>query len=223
MTGVQTCALPISKRSVELVSPTKGNADLSAREDRISESLTLDDFVIDEAGEEVICCPAGHAPESSVHDEATGKTKTLMPSAACSACAFSGACLVRRVGVTFSLSHTGKARRLACRRREESTDVFRERYARRSGIESTNSGVKQVTGLRRLRVRGSPRVFMSIRCKVAGWNIRRGAACTRVMEFVKERLGKGRFADKFRRFWLLRELCCQAERESENLGQKIAA
>ena len=126
-------------------------------------------------------------------------------------------------GGRFSLSHTAKGRRLACRRREESTDVFRERYARRSGIESTNSGIKQVTGLRRLRVRGSPRVFMSIRCKVAGWNIRRGAACTRVMEFVKKRLGRGSFADNFRLFWLRRERCRQGGCKAENFGQKIAA
>ena len=158
-----------------------------------------------------------------VHDEGAGKTETVMPNEACSACAFSGACLVRRVGRRFSLSHTAKGRRLASRRREESTDVFRERYARRSGIESTNSGIKQVTGLRRLRVRGSPRVFMSIRCKVAGWNIRRGAACTRVLEFVKKRLGRGSFADNFRLFWLRREWCRQAEGGAENFGQKIAA
>jgi hypothetical protein len=45
-----------------------------------------------------------------------------------------------------------KAHRLAGRRREQQTPVFTERYTRRSGIESTNSGLKNRLGLKRLRV-----------------------------------------------------------------------
>ena len=211
------------EKGVELVSPTKGNADLSAKEETIAESLTLDDFVVDEASEEVVGCPAGHAPESSVHDETTGKTKTVMPQEACSGCAFSGACPIRRVGEKFTLTHTGKERRLACRRREESTEVFRKRYARRSGIEATNSGIKEVTGLRRLRVRGSPRVYMSIWFKVAGWNIRRGAACSRVMEMVRQRLGGGSFGDTLGNFWLRRRVYLECVVISVNFAQKLTA
>ena len=51
------------------------------------------------------------------------------------------------------------------------TDVFRERYRKRSGIEATNSMLKRVTGMGRLRIRGSPGVFHSILLKVAGWNL----------------------------------------------------
>ena len=43
------------------------------------------------------------------------------------------------------------------------------------GIESTNSILKRVTGLDRLRVRGRPAVYSSILLKVAGWNLLRAA------------------------------------------------
>lgn len=168
---------------VELVSPTKGNADLSASEASIAETLTVDDFVFEE--EIVMACPAGHAPVSSVRDETTGRTTTVMDAADCSACAFSAECPIKRGPKGYRLNHDAKERRLAERQREEKTQAFRERYAKRSALEGTNSGLKQVTGLGRLRVRGAPRVFMAITLKVAGWNIRRAAASTRAQEFVR--------------------------------------
>ena len=44
------------------------------------------------------------------------------------------------------------------------------------GPEATNSMLKRVTGLDRLRVRGRPAVFSSILLKVAGWNLLRAAS-----------------------------------------------
>jgi hypothetical protein len=52
--------------------------------------------------------------------------------------------------------------RLINRRRRERTEEFQGKYRKRSGIESTNSLLKRVTGLDRLRVRGQKSVFMSI-------------------------------------------------------------
>jgi Transposase DDE domain len=74
------------------------------------------------------------------------------------------------------LSYTDKQRRLAERRREEDTAAFRERYAKRSGIESTNSGLKRRLGMGRLRVRGQKAVFHALYLKVAGWNLLRAVA-----------------------------------------------
>jgi hypothetical protein len=189
-----------AKRGVELVAPTKENADLSACEEDIASSLTLDDFAIDEETETVETCPAGHKPLTSGHNKDTGKTTTVMPDNACGECDFSGECPIKHVSRKYRLIHTAKDRRLANRRREEATNVFRERYAKRSGIEATNSGIKQVTGLRRLRVRGKPRVFMAILLKASGWNIRRASASTSVREFVRKRLDWGRLSGIFRSF-----------------------
>jgi hypothetical protein len=66
--------------------------------------------------------------------------------------------------------------RLINRRRKEKTTEFRDEYRLRSGIEATNSLLKRVTGLDRLRVRGRPAVFSSILLKVAGWNLLRAAS-----------------------------------------------
>jgi len=110
-----------------------------------------------------------------------------MPESACGQCEYVDQCPVKKSRHGYQLDHTAKERRLAGRRREESTEVFRERYRIRGGIEGTNSGLKRRTGLGRLRVRGQPRVFRSILLKVAGWNILRAAACAKMREIVYQR------------------------------------
>jgi hypothetical protein len=157
---------------VELVGPVPGAAPAERPDD-----LNIDDFVVDETSECVTCCPDGHKPLTSVHDPATGKTRTVMPAACCAPCAFRDHCPVEEAADGYHLEHTAKQRRMAGRRREQATEVFRQRYRRRSGIESTNSGLKRRLGLGRLRVRGRPRVFQAIYLKITGWNILRAAAC----------------------------------------------
>jgi hypothetical protein len=174
-----------AERGVELVGPAPSGA-IAHKE---AEQLNIDDFNVDEDSEEVICCPAGHNPESSVHDRQTGKTTTIMPESACGCCDFLEQCPIRKTRNGYRLYHTAKERRLAGRRREEATDAFRERYRVRGGIEGTNSGLKRCTGLGRLRVRGSPAVFRSILLKVTGWNILRASACAKMREIVYARAG----------------------------------
>jgi hypothetical protein len=165
---------------VELVGPTPSGSVESKNVDQ----LNIDDFDMDETTEEVICCPAGHPPHSSVHDGQTGKTKTVMPRSACGQCEFAQECPATKHGDGYRLEHTAKHRRLAGRRREEATEVFKERYRPRSGIEGTHSGLKRRTGLGRLRVRGRPAVFNAIYLKIAGWNILRAAACAKMREII---------------------------------------
>ncbi len=71
------------------------------------------------------------------------------------------------------------------RRKEQETDDFKVKYRQRSGIESTNSLLKRVTGLGRLRVRGKASVFQSLLLKVAGWNILRASSSMRLMASLK--------------------------------------
>ena len=170
---------------VELVGPVPTGS--SQPKDDEYDQLNIDDFNVDEATEEVICCPAGHQPQSSEHNHETGKTKTVMPESACSQCEFFAQCPAKKVGDEYRLDHTAKERRTAGRRREQDTDVFRERYKTRGGIEGTNSGLKRKTGLGQLRVRGRPAVFHAIYLKIAGWNILRASACAKMREIVYER------------------------------------
>lgn len=165
---------------VELVGPVPGAAPVQRPDD-----LTLDDFVIDEATEQVTCCPDGHTPVRSVHHPASGRTHTTMSAAHCARCAYRAQCPVAETADGYHLEHTAKQRRVAGRRREQDTEVFRQRYRRRSGIESTNSGLKRRTGLGHLRVRGRARVFQALYLKITGWNILRASVCAKMRDLVR--------------------------------------
>ena len=56
---------------------------------------------------------------------------------------------------------------------QEAQSNFQERYAIRSGIEATNSEIKRVGGLGRLRVRGGERVELVVQLKGAACNLKR--------------------------------------------------
>jgi len=176
-------------RSVELIGPVQCGSLI----DKDVDHLNVDDFDIDEETEEVVCCPAGHKPASSIHDKQTGKTKTVMPSSTCSQCEFRKECPVEKCRDGYCLYHTAKQRRLAGRRREENTNVFRDRYRIRGGIEGTNSGLKRKTGLGQLRVRGRPAVFQAIYLKIAGWNILRASVCAKMRQIVWEKANMAAF------------------------------
>ena len=79
----------------------------------------------------------------------------------------------------FTLEFTDQERRLAGRRVEEATDVYKEHYASRTGIESTNSGLENRLDLGRPRMPGRGSVFRVVLHKIAGWNLLRAAASTK--------------------------------------------
>jgi len=159
-------------RGVDLVGPVPGRAPESD-----PAALSVDDFAWDERTGMIDACPAGHAPTLCSRDAATATTRFEMPASACSECLFRKQCPIQSTNDgAFTLDVTDKERRLAGRRVEEATEVFQERYAPRSGIESTNSGLKNRLGLGCLRVRGRGSVFRVLLHKVAGWNLLRAAA-----------------------------------------------
>ena len=129
-----------------------------------------------------VACPAGLKPHRSFYDHGTEQIEILQFPAVCNACPLRDRCPTRDASgwkiVTISLKQV----RLINRRRRERTEEFQGKYRPRSGIESTNSLLKRVTGLGRLRVRGRKSVFMSIYLKVAGWNVLRAAAVRSVIE-----------------------------------------
>ena len=124
-----------------------------------------------------------------------------MPESTCSQCEFYQQCPVAKRNGQYRLEHTAKQRRLAARRREQETEVFRQRYKIRAGIEATNSGLKRKTGLGQLRVRGAPAVFHAILLKVAGWNMLRAAACAKMHQIVYERAYQGVLWPVFAILW----------------------
>ena len=167
---------------IDMISPVPGpKVDTSL--------LNSDDFPVDDTGK-IISCPAGVVPETSKHDPETGETSITMPASDCSNCDFADECPIRAMknggyGATFS----GQQQRLDRRRREEETDGFKEIYRKRSGIEATNSSMKRRTGMSRLRVRGSPSVFLAIIFKVIGWNILRAAGTKKMRLHLQAKQG----------------------------------
>lgn len=171
---------------VELIAPIPGRVPEVKAED-----LTLDDFAHHEVTGSVEACPAGHAPRSVTRDEATQTTVVEMPASICASCPLLKFCPIHRTpDGRFELKFTDQARRTAARRREVETSVFRERYAERSGIESTNSGLKNRLNMGWLRVRGRGAVFRTILLKVSGWNVLRASASEKLRAMVQEKLIK---------------------------------
>jgi DDE family transposase len=173
-------------RGVDLVGPVPGRAP-----EVDPEALSVDDFAWDERTGLIDACPAGHPPTSCSYDAETARTRLEMPASACSACPFRKQCPIKsKNDGTFSLDVSDQERRLAGRRVEEATEVFKERYAPRSGIESTNSGLKNRLGLGRLRVRGRGSVFRVLLHKIAGWNVLRASASTKLRAWVKTQVAE---------------------------------
>jgi len=181
-------------RGVELVAPVAGRAPAPQTPD----ALTIDDFAIDERTGKVEACPAGHVPlsvaqETLPHDDGqtTTTTRVEMPAAACAGCPFFPQCPIDRTRAgRYFAQFTDQQQRTAARRREQDTDAFRERYAKRSGIESTNSGLKNRLGLGRLRVRGTGAVFRVVLLKLAGWNVLRAAAAGKLRAWIAQQIAR---------------------------------
>ena len=213
-------------RGVDLIGPVPGRAP-----EPDSGALSVDDFAWDERTGTIDSCPAGHKPTSSSYDAATATSRLEMPTSACASCLFRKQCPIKntRAG-TFTLEFTDKERRLAGRRVEEKTDVFKERYALRSGIESTNSGLKNRLGLGRLRVRGRGSVFRVILHKITGWNMLRAATSEKLRARVRAEVARtlrsssfgrnGQFEVAVLRVW---DDFARVSRASHGFGALLAA
>ena len=155
-------------RGVEVVSPATGKEN--------SENFQLTDFEIDN-NSNVKECPAGHKP---VDRKKKGTRNTvLFDVAQCSSCPQCSQCPVKEGKKFFYLRFDDKELRLAIRRKLEKSDLFKNRYRMRSGIEATNSEYDRLTGVKHLRVRGFKAVRLCATIKALGINIYRIAAAMR--------------------------------------------
>lgn len=118
---------------------------------------------------------SGLTPEALSADTAYGSDANVC------ACAEAGIALIspvngapiRKKAPKHGCSRAEKKRkkRLEARRKEEETQEWKDKYAKRSGIEGINRALDQVTGFKQLRVRGKKAVGMALNLKAAGWNI----------------------------------------------------
>ena len=190
---------------VELVAPLPGAETASASADAPMsgeattppatpmEKLTIDDFSVDERTGKIGACPSGRIPLHVLYHQGTDKDKTTIERKPedCANGSFREACPVQKTKKgKYQLDYTAKQRRQQERRREQDTAAFRERYAKRSGLESTNGGLKRKHGLGKLRVRGRPAVRHALFLKVAGWNLNRATASGKLASKAAEILRK---------------------------------
>jgi len=187
---------------VELVAPIPGMEPASKSDDAPAidatpidaaatplEKLTIDDFAVNEFTGEVEACPSGRMPLIVLYHQGANedKTKIEMKPEDCGNCPYREACPIEKTKKgKYTLDYTAKQRRQESRRREQDTDAFRERYAKRSGLESTNSGLKRKHDLGQLRVRGRPAVRHALHLKIAGWNMNRATASGKLASKVAE-------------------------------------
>lgn len=187
---------------IDLISPTSGTCP----DDHIDpDAITQADFVVED-GERIgawgrtepnprcVSCPAGQKPHRSFYDLGTDQITILQHPAVCRACPLLEKCPNRFADGWSKVTINRRQVRLINRRRREQTSEFRDKYRTRSGIEATNSILKRVTGLDRLRVRGRPAVFSSILLKVAGWNLLRAASVRAVMSKLSQGGRSAQFA-----------------------------
>ena len=153
--------------------------------------LTMEDFAIDERTGKVQACPTGRIPLAVIRDETQGTTRIEMAASDCESCPHRSVCPIKKSKKgKFTLDYSDAQRRTEERRREQDTDAFKERYRKRAGIESTNSGLKRKMGLGQLRIRGSPTVRHAILLRIAGWNLMRATASAKLRALVLEKLRK---------------------------------
>jgi hypothetical protein len=147
----------------------------------------------------IVTCPAGVVPHRSHYHYATEKMEILNHAETCRDCPLRSRCPVTYACGWMTVTIHAAPLRMSQRRAYQKSEEFKTKYRRRSGIEATNSMLKRVTGLGRLRVRGKASVFMALLLKVTGWNILRAASNRRLMEALK------RFFDVLDRWlWTIR-------------------
>lgn len=163
-------AMACSEAGVDLVSPVPG----PSRKEVEAEAVCLADFQVSREGGEVTRCPAGHRAVSEQRTAGGSHLKARFNGKRCAACAHQATCPARRMrNGDRKLSTTIEKVVLARRVRRETTREFQALYKKRAGIEGTNSELKRAHGMGALRVRGAPRVLLTVFLKLAACNIKR--------------------------------------------------
>ena len=134
--------------------------------------IGLDEFTFNATFDTVVSCPAGHPPTQQ--DDSGGVVFAVFSAAFCSVCPFASRCPTRE------LANGDRQFRRApstiateCRQAEQQTSAFKENYKKRAGIESTNQELKGRHGMGVLRIRGKPRVTLSVHLKALALNVKR--------------------------------------------------
>jgi hypothetical protein len=146
----------------------------SAPDTDANSAIDLDAFAFNDTFDEIIACAAGLAPHEQHLDTAKRTLWAKFSTAHCENCPLAARCPTRliKTGDRTLRCRTASAA-TAHRQRLQRTDQFKERYKKRSGIESTNAELKSRHGADDLRVRGQEPVTLSMRLKAMALNVKR--------------------------------------------------
>jgi len=170
-------AVDAERMGTEVISPVGGSSSEEEEEKPDAEgSLTAADFDIDAGYSRPTVCPGG---EEAVKEVALAdnpdRVEIVFSKDKCESCSFFHRCPAR-----FDPRENGYVLKvnllktnLERRRRKEAKGEFDEKYAIRAGVEATNSELKRKHGLGKLRVRGRPRVELSVYFKSLACNFKR--------------------------------------------------
>jgi hypothetical protein len=157
------------QREIDLVAPARPAKGASRGQ------LTLEDFVLDEAGL-VVRCPKRVEPVST--SAAAAKLQARFDLSICRQCPEMRRCPVqaaKRDGQFARFQYTPERAANQKRRLYERSEAFREIYRWRAGIEATMSHLKHQMKLAKLRVRGMSSMRYVVNLRALGLNIRRSA------------------------------------------------
>ena len=131
-------------------------------------------FAFDTTCQELMYCPAGHAPIEQ--HMAGGRLLARFSVGDCEGCPLAEGCATRLLANGDRQLYRAPATiATELRQAEQTLPSFKDEYRKRSGIESTNAELKGRHGLGRLRVRGRPRVTLAVILKSLALNVKRAA------------------------------------------------
>ncbi len=134
--------------------------------------LGMESFCFNPTFEQVRSCPAEHGLKQQ--HVAGDQVIAVFSSEHCSGCLLACRCPTRELANGDRQLRRGPATMATeCRQAEQQTAEFKERYRKRSGIESTNQELKGRHGLDDLRVRGKLRVEVAVWLKALALNVKR--------------------------------------------------
>ncbi|MFQ5382371.1 MAG: transposase, partial [Dehalococcoidia bacterium] len=136
--------------------------------------LGLEAFAFDDTFSEVLRCPRGRAPTDQRMDAAGRMVWAQFAAEDCADCPFAAGCPTRSKKSGERTLRCGRTTAATAHRQvEQQQPEFKERYKKRSGVESTNAELKGRHGADDLRVRGRPRVDVAMRLKAMALNAKR--------------------------------------------------
>jgi len=138
----------------------------------------LSDFEFNAERTRVKQCPAGHEPIEQKDSKDNKSAIAYFDKEVCGQCEKKNVCRTKEQIAHRVLYFTPIDVAVAHRRIEQETTEFKTAYKIRSGIEATNGHLKNDRGMRRLRMRGSPGVSLSVLLKCLAEN------CHRVVNYV---------------------------------------